>query len=342
MRYRILGRTGLKVSELGMGGISAMGKYGPILPEQFSPEVLEVRALKNAQMYPVSKEAFGSIMSRASELGINFLDTAPAYGDSEVVFGHYLREHRDNWIVCTKIGTCGSWGTSELMSKEALLKQFSQSKKRLQIDYVDLVLVHSIEQYGRGEAAVDRLLMPGGMVDVLRELQKKGEIGYIGVSGFLPEITHAVRTGVFDVVLTHNTFNLLVQEARKELFPLCREKNIGIILAGAFYHSLLAGNPEFVLERKEEFLETEDPVYCRTEEMVQKIERLTKYVGSKSEALRRLALRFSLSDHAVSVLASGMKSIQELEENVRILEDELSTDDEMSGVLSRINESTNG
>ena len=69
MEYRVLGRTGLKVSQVGMGGIGAMGKYGPVTPGQFA-----------------------MTMARASELGMNFLDTAPAYGDSEVVLGHYLKD----------------------------------------------------------------------------------------------------------------------------------------------------------------------------------------------------------------------------------------------------------
>ena len=85
MRYRMLGRTEMNVSEIGMGGIGAMGKYGPVTPDEFA-----------------------TTMARASMLGMNFLDTAPGYGDSEVVFGHYLKDHRQDWTVCTKIGTCGT------------------------------------------------------------------------------------------------------------------------------------------------------------------------------------------------------------------------------------------
>jgi aryl-alcohol dehydrogenase-like predicted oxidoreductase len=70
MRYNVLGRTGLEVSRIGIGGIGTMGKYGSI-----------------------SREEFAATMEQASELRVNFLDTAPAYGDSEAVFGHYLKDH---------------------------------------------------------------------------------------------------------------------------------------------------------------------------------------------------------------------------------------------------------
>lgn len=96
MQHRILGRTGLRVFPLGMGGVGAMGKYGP-----------------------VTADSFARTMAQASDLGMNFLDTAPAYGDSEVVFGHYLKDHRDDWIVCTKLGQCGGGKAAALEKKKA-------------------------------------------------------------------------------------------------------------------------------------------------------------------------------------------------------------------------------
>lgn len=127
MRYRILGRTGLKVSEIGMGGIGAMGKYGAITADEFA-----------------------CTMARAEELGMNFLDTAPSYGSSEAVFGRYLRSHRSRWIVCTKVGGCGDGYTTDLSTpgRGAVRSQFYQSQQRLKVDYVDIALIHSIDQYG--------------------------------------------------------------------------------------------------------------------------------------------------------------------------------------------------
>lgn len=312
MRYRTLGRTGLRVSEVGMGGIGAMGKYGAITPGEFA-----------------------RTMTRAAELGMNFLDTAPSYGESETVFGHYLKENRDRWIVCTKVGGCGNGFTTNLptLSGEALHAQFSQSLKRLQVDYADVVLIHSIDQYGIGEAAVERILSPGGMVEALRELQAEGKVRFIGVSGLLPELLPAVRSGVFDVVLTYNTFNLLIQEAQQELFPLAQEMNVGVILAGAFYQGLLSGQAELVLKNKGGWFGRKDPGYYETEKLMEKVQRLLAFAGSDFKALRQLSLRFALFPPAVSVVVTGMHHAEEVEENAEAVEKGALSEEECEALL---------
>src|SRR3972149_3718695 len=123
MRYRVLGKTGVKVSEIGMGGVSAMGKYGPVGSKGCDSKTAETKKFKGMLIYNVEYESFERMMSRAEELGINFIDTAPSYGDSEKVFGRFLKNHRDKWIVCTKVGTCGSWGSGALMSRKEIFEQ---------------------------------------------------------------------------------------------------------------------------------------------------------------------------------------------------------------------------
>ena len=287
---RILGRTGLEVSILGMGGVGAMGKYGPVTPQSFA-----------------------LTMTRASELGINFLDTSPDYGDSEAVLGHYLQDHRDRWIVCTKVGGCLG---RENLTREQVLEQLPQSLERLRVDYADVVLIHSVHQYGKGAAAIERLLAPGGAVEGLRELQAQGKVRFIGVSGHVPELIPAISTGLFDAALTYNSFNLLMQYAHKELFPLAQEHNVGIIGAGAFYQGLLTPDRDTVLQRKDQWFERDDPGHYRTEELLRRIECLKGLVNGDDHALRAMALRFAFSHPAVSVLVSGMTCCEEVEENV--------------------------
>ena len=333
MHYRTLGRTGLRVSEIGMGGISAAGKYGPIVPEGAGQEMLRPHAFKNVELFSVVPEVFAVTMSQASAAGINFIDTAPSYGDSEAVFGHYLKEHREKWLLCTKIGTCGNWGDGRLPNREEIVTQVHDSLARLQVEQLDVLLIHSLEQYGKGEEATARVLT-GGMVEVMRELQQNGTVRFIGVSGQLPELVPAVKSGAFDVVLTYNSFNLLIQDAQRELFPLAREMNVGVILGGAFYQGLLTGNPEFVLKKKEQFFETTDPAYYETQELVARVERLTDFVGGDAGALRRLALRFALTDPAVSVVVSGMGDTEEVKENEAAAEPGPLTDAEIEEVMN--------
>lgn len=293
MQYRRLGRTNLEVSEIAFGGTGAMGKYGS-----------------------VTAEAFDQVMTRALERGINLLDTAPSYGESQRVFGHHLSRHRDRWIICTKVGECGPGdGTVREADADAVMGSFPRTLEELQTEYVDILLVHSIEQYGRGPAAAEKILRRGGIVEAMRALQREGRVRFIGVSGHVDELVHAVRTAQFDVALTYNSFNLLVQEAQIELFPAAKENDVGILLGGALYQGLLAGLADFLVPRKESFFEKLDPAYSHTEELVSRAQRLLSHFNGDGRALRQTAIRFSLSDPAVSAILSAMFKLEHVEEN---------------------------
>ena len=333
MRYRTLGKSGLKVGEVGIGGMGAAGKYGPIVPPGASPDMLQPHDYNTVKLFQVVPATFAETMACASSAGMNFVDTAPSYGDSELVFGQYLKDHREQWLVCSKIGVCGSWGDSRMPTRDEIFEQVRNSLSRLQIDRLDLVLIHSLDQYGERENAVDRVRSEG-MLDAMHELQQANLVGLIGASGQLPELVPAVQSGVFDVVLTYNSFNLLVQDAKEILFPLARQMGTGVILGGAFYQGLLTGNPEIVLKRKEEFFEPSDPAYYQTRELVARVERLTTFVDNDAASLRRLALRFALSEPAVSVLVTGMSRPQEAVENAAAAELDPMTEAEIETVMA--------
>jgi aryl-alcohol dehydrogenase-like predicted oxidoreductase len=211
MNYRVLGSTGLQVGEVGMGGIGAMGKYGAISAQEFS-----------------------RTMARAEELGMNFLDTAPSYGDSEAVFGYHLKDHRDRWIVCTKVGHCGSGERGvQPPTAEEIRQQLFGSLRRLCVEHVDIALIHSIDQYADGTTnLVERVSGPNGPLEGLDRLRQQGLVRFIGVSGQLPELLEAAASNLFQVLLTYNTYNLLVREARERLFPLAKSSTLGWCSAG--------------------------------------------------------------------------------------------------------------
>jgi aryl-alcohol dehydrogenase-like predicted oxidoreductase len=260
-------------------------------------------------------------MEHAADLGVNFLDTAPAYGNSEVVFGHYLKDpaHRRKWIVCTKVGTCSNWGDGSSLSRQQVFEQCDRSLQRLQTDILDILLIHSIDQYGQGRQAVENVTQSGGIVDAMEELRKAGKIRFIGVSGQPRELLEAADSNRFDVLLTYNSYNLLVDSAARDIFPAAHARNLGVILGGAFYQGLLSGQLNRSLREKERFYEKADPAYQHTQELIARVRRLHEFVGYDDRELRRLALRFALSDsnRAVSTVIIGMRSEQELIENVR-------------------------
>ena len=334
MRYRVLGRTGLKTSEIGIGGIGAMGKYGPVAANGTSAtdpgEPTE--SYRNIPHFEVALEGFAKTMGRAEDLGVNFLDTAPSYGHSEETFGYYLKNkaHRKNWIVCTKTGVCGSWGGGDAMDTRQIFEQADSSLKQLQIDQIDILLIHSIDQYGQGEQAVERVVK-GGMVDALKDLKAAGKIRFFGVSGQLPELTAAAGTGLFDVTLTYNTFNLLVRDADDEFLPLAIENDLGVLLGGVFHYGLLAGEANcYALQDIDRFFEQKDPGKLQAHQMFQCAQRLKEFAGGGASDLRRLGMRFALSSKAISTIVSGIKNAAEIEENVDAVEAGPLTDSEQA------------
>lgn len=320
MRQRVLGRTGLKVSEIAIGGIGPMGKYGPVAADGTSPRDAgrPTGSYRGNPHFEVAPEGFARTMARAEDLGVNLLDTAPSYGRSEEIFGHYLRDpaRRRNWVVCTKTGVCGSMGGGEALRSEEIAAQAEASLARLQIDEIDLLLIHSVDQYGEGPRAVERILS-SGMVEALERLKAAGKIRYHGVSGMLPQLTEAARTGLFDVTLTYNTHNLLVRDAAKEFLPLAAEQNLGVLLAGVFHGGLLSGDAACQsLTAIERFYEVGDPGLHETRRILEGARRLQDFAGGSGSDLRRLGIRFALSHPAVSSIVSGIRSIAEIEENV--------------------------
>ena len=339
MRYRVLGRTGLKVSEMSIGGIGAMGKYGPVAANGTSVKDpgTPTETYRNIPHFQVVPEGFARTMAKAQELGVNLIDTAPSYGHSEETFGHYLKDpnHRKEWLVCTKTGVCGSFGDGDSMPEDQILSQVDGSLKRLQTDYVDILLIHSIDQYGQGEQAIKNVIA-GGMIDVLKKLKATGKIRFFGVSGQLPELIAAARTDLFDVTLTYNTFNLLVRDAEEEFFDLANDKDLGVLLGGVFYCGLLSGNPNCqAIKAVDRFFEAKDPGRHQAARMVECAMKLQEFAGGSGADLRRLGIRFALSNKNVSTIVSGIKNAVEIEENVAALEAGPLTDDEQIG-LARV------
>jgi aryl-alcohol dehydrogenase-like predicted oxidoreductase len=129
MEFRPLGRTGMQVSLLGLGTIK-LGRAEQVkYPQPFSiPDGAAARRL----------------LACARELGINLIDTAPAYGDSEARLGELLAEKRQEWIVCTKVGEQFAAGRSTFdFSAPGARHSVERSLQQLRTDYLDVVLIHS-------------------------------------------------------------------------------------------------------------------------------------------------------------------------------------------------------
>lgn len=184
-----LGKTGLLVSKVAMGGIPIM-RLG-------------------------RKEAVG-VVKKVLDLGVNFIDTANGYADSEEKIGKALRgRKREEVIIASKSGAS---------DKKTLLKHLSLSLKRMGLDYIDIYQLHGVNSEERRR----QVMAPGGAYEGLKETIEKGRVKHAGFSSHsMDETKKLILTGKFEVVQI--PFNFIDTEPEKEIIPLARKKNLGII-----------------------------------------------------------------------------------------------------------------
>ena len=226
LEKRSLGQSGINVSCLGLGTVKFGRNHQVRYPEKFSLPSLE---------------ELEGILNKTRELGINFLDTAPAYGDSEEKIGHILRG-RSDWIICTKVGEdFANRQSSFNFSGSHAQKSIQRSLKNLKTDYLDIVLVHS---NGDDETIIDNT----DCLETLARLKEKGIIRAYGMS--TKTIQGGIRaTDLTDVVMvTLNPFN-------KDDLPVIKNalsKNKGVLVkkalnSGHLSECSLEKNLNFVL-----------------------------------------------------------------------------------------------
>jgi aryl-alcohol dehydrogenase-like predicted oxidoreductase len=160
--HRPLGATGLLVSPLGLGTVKLGRDQGVKYPNGFTiPDDAAVREL----------------LAQAHDLGINLIDTAPAYGTSETRLGPLLRGQRQQWVIVSKVGEEYEGGQSHFdFSPAHTRRSVERSLKRLETDFIDLVLVHS----DGNDVAI---LRDSGVYQTLAELKREGKIRGFGLSG---------------------------------------------------------------------------------------------------------------------------------------------------------------
>jgi L-galactose dehydrogenase len=213
MEYRTLGKTGLQVSALGLGGASLGGVYGPV------DEAAAIRAVHTA-----------------FDLGVNYVDTSPYYGltRAEEMLGKALKEiARDRYFLATKVGR---YGVDDFDFSAARTRaSVEESLRRLGVDYVDVIQAHDIE-FGSLDQVVEETL------PALREIQRQGKARFIGITGFPLKVFRTVldRTGA-DTILTYCHYTLWDTSAA-QLLPYLEAKRMGAINASALGMGLLSNH----------------------------------------------------------------------------------------------------
>lgn len=160
------------------------------------------------------------LLQQASVLGINLLDTAPAYGSSEVRLGKLLPGLRENWVLCTKAGESYDGTHSSFdFSRSSIEKSVARSLKNLATDYLDIVLLHS-------DGNDKKILVETDAMETLHELKSKGVIRYVGIS---PKTAEGALLAMEQSDVLMLTLNL----ADQSLLPIIGQANdlgVGVLL----------------------------------------------------------------------------------------------------------------
>ncbi|HVT95375.1 MAG TPA: aldo/keto reductase [Bryobacteraceae bacterium] len=214
MQYRILGKTGMRVSALSLGGSQMGGGFGPVAQAEANRTV---------------RTAF--------DLGINYVDTSPYYGltEAERVLGEALRGiPRDRYFLATKVGR---YGDAEFdFSAARVARSVEESLVRLGLEYVDLIQCHDIE-FGSAEQ------IAGETIPALRQVQQQGKVRFVGITGLPLSVLRAVAGRIeVDCVLSYCHY-CLNDTSLAGILPFLEARGVGIVNAAPLAMGLLTGKP---------------------------------------------------------------------------------------------------
>jgi aryl-alcohol dehydrogenase-like predicted oxidoreductase len=297
MNYRNLGKTGLSISEIGYGawGIGKTSWVGASDDES-------IKAL-----------------NRSIDLGLNFIDTALAYGrgHSESLVGRVKKERSETIYVATKIPPKnGQWpapsGVSAAKTFPAshVIASTEESLKNLGVETIDVQQFHVWS---------DEWVNQGDWLKAVQKLKEQGKIKHFGVSinDFQPgNAIKLIETGVVDTVQV--IYNIFEQSPEDQLFPACERHQVGVIVRVALDEGGLTGKitPDTTFEVSD-FRNR----YFRGDRKQQVYERVQKIASDLTITLDQVAetaLRYVLSHPAVSTLIPGMRSVGNVERNCRV------------------------
>ena len=278
MRYRPLGDTGLKVSEVSLGTAEIGLDYG----------------FKGSSQYarPDESESI-RLIHAALDQGINLLDTARVYGNSEEVIGKALAGLTFQPLIVSKVFLSNDAAQKDPSAlREEIFGSVETSLRALRVQTLDLLLIHN--------TALDHLRRED-VLTFLKQAQQQGKVRFLGASCYGEEVPLVVlQQPLFRALQV--PFNLLDQKMSTRLFPAASTQGVGIFVRSAYLRGVLTRQLESIPERLA-------PLKDRA---AQALSVLGEEVGGLAEA----ALRYCLSFGAVSSVVIGVKTVAELEANL--------------------------
>lgn len=289
MKYRRLGRTGMKVSVVGVGTWQYGGEWGKAF----------------------TQEEASSILGRAKELGINLIDTAECYGDhlSESLIGGFLSgDRREDWIIATKFGHHfhEKFSRTDHYETEDVIRQLEDSLRALKTDYVDLYQFHS----GK-DADFDN----DGLWTALDKQVQAGKIRHLGISiGSNTNIHQTAAATKVKADAIQVIYNRLDRKPEEQVFPSCVEQDLGVLarvpLASGYLSGKYKPGAKFA---SDDVRHGHNPE--QTDAKLRQVEEIKASEVPEGTDMAKWALAWCLKHDAVTAVIPGCKTVEQVESN---------------------------
>jgi aryl-alcohol dehydrogenase-like predicted oxidoreductase len=314
MNYKLLGKTGLYVSELCLGTMTFGGKgFWEVIGKQ-------------------GQEVVNDIVNRSVEAGINFIDTANVYsfGESETLLGNAIKDKRDNLIIATKVrGRMGEGVNNVGLSRVQIMKQVHDSLKRLQTDYIDLYQIHGF----------DPLTPLEETLAALNDLVRLGMVRYIGASNLaawqlMKALGISDKNGFARFESLQAYYTVAGRDLEREVVPLLKDQHVGLMVWSPLAGGLLSGKYDRNTaqagdSRRDGF----DFPPVNKERAWNVVDVMREIANQHQTSVASIALAWLLHQSVVTSVIIGAKTMAQLEDNPKAVDVKLSEDD-----LKRLNE----